>query len=100
MELFYVSNVSTHHLQPINSSSYPLRVSNTGSSELFIKLTEPIIESGFERCKKPSFIIHQPHEVPTFFELHSFRDLRYGMNVDVEIVPEIIRTDSVLLKLS
>jgi amiloride-sensitive sodium channel len=70
------------------------------NSEFLITLVKPNIEIGFKHCKHPSFRIHHPHEVPTFLDLFSFREIEYGTSIDVEVTPEITKTDPILLKLS
>jgi amiloride-sensitive sodium channel len=66
---------------------------------MIITLKPPIFEEKFVRCKHPSYEIHHSDEFPTYFEQQMFSLFEYGTQVDIEVIPEVIRTDKVLLNL-
>jgi amiloride-sensitive sodium channel len=52
------------------------------------------------KCRPFGFVIHSPEMYPRFFHVDDFSIFQYGMDIDVDIIPEIIKTDRELRKLS
>jgi amiloride-sensitive sodium channel len=82
------------------SISYPLQVTKNDYKEFQMILKNQIPKEGFKQCTLLAFLIHQPDLLPTFLSRNDFTELQYGTQLDVEITPEIIKTDMNLKKLS
>jgi amiloride-sensitive sodium channel len=76
-----------------------VRVSFNRPSELQLVLQSPIYTNGYEKCIPPSFLVHSPHVLPWLFDRPVFKQLKFGMTLDIVITPEIIRTEKSLRKL-
>jgi acid-sensing ion channel, other len=47
----------------------------------------------------PYFLVHRPDLLPTFLQRNDFIELKFGNDIEVEVTPEIIKTDRSLAKL-
>lgn len=63
-------------------------------------ITEAEIPDEYNRCLLASILVHAPDFTPSFTDFVNFKQIFYGMTLDVTITPEIIRTEESLKKLS
>jgi acid-sensing ion channel, other len=90
-------NENLSRIPPTSDGLY--RVNFKRPSELQLVLQSPIYTNGYEKCIPPSFLVHSPHVLPWLFDRPVFKQLKYGMTLDIVITSEIIRTEKSLKKL-
>jgi amiloride-sensitive sodium channel len=92
--------INQKHLPSIPPNKYPLKVDTNGKFGFLLKLSKPDYnETTHGFCIPASFFIHQPNYFPTFQDRLNFVDIRYGTTMNVEVTPEIVKTDAILRKL-
>lgn len=95
-----IQTKSSNNSKSITDKFYPLKLERGENSVFTLKLLEPSLPNGFVRCLAGSFAVHAPDFVPTFIDYNDFRQIVYGMTLDVIISPEITRTEENLRKLN
>jgi amiloride-sensitive sodium channel len=102
-ELRYERNITLlnrKNLFEISPHDYPLTVSKNDLMIFELKIQKPEIpDKNSIKCKSHSILVGPSDELQTFKSDYMSKELKYGMLVNVEVIPEIIQTDKELKKL-
>jgi Amiloride-sensitive sodium channel len=80
--------------------SYPIYINSSQNPELLIKIQRQTIPQSYQICRKISILAHSHDFLPTFSDRDDFHSIDYGLEVEVEVVPEIVRSDRNLRNLN
>lgn len=69
----------------------PYKFTTKDSPKLTIKFTEP--QNTFKKCLLSSFAIHSVDLSPTFIDYNEFIEIQPGVTLDIQVTPEIIKTE-------
>lgn len=102
-DFHYETNVemkSQNMTKRVPKNLYPLKLKSGDQAVYTLKLSKAPLPDGYIRCLAASFIVHAPDFTPSFIDFNDFKQLVYGVTLDVIITPEIIHTEESLRKLS
>jgi acid-sensing ion channel, other len=101
-ELHYERNISLNRaggLKTIPDRYFPLTINTYQNPVFSMHIMKPEIPMSYEVCRKVSIFVHSSDFLPTFSGREDFYGIDYGRNIEVEVTPEIIKTDRSLAKL-
>jgi acid-sensing ion channel, other len=77
----------------ISSNHYPLMSSSGNGNGLVISMQRNKDVRENDNCAAPAFIVHSPFELPGSYDHNERIEFYYGIDLEVLITPEIIKTD-------
>jgi amiloride-sensitive sodium channel len=69
-----------------------VQVSSKSNTKLFIILKNPY-KNITQICMPAAILVHDSDELPSFLKKDQFLSVKYGMSIDIEATPKIIKTD-------
>jgi acid-sensing ion channel, other len=100
-ELHYENEVTSKNVNLTRlEDSNEIKVDSNGHPNFKMQIQSLDPPQDHKITNFPYFLIHTSDLLPTFIPRDDFIELNYGYDFEVEIVPEIIKTDKSLMKLN
>lgn len=91
-DFFYTTiNLSQKSSKFLLNSTQPFKFTSKESPQLTLKLIEPV--NNLKSCLLSSFAFHSSDLSPAFMKYNDFVEIQPGITLDIQITPEVIRTE-------